>query len=223
MRQLLLNIDMPQDKSLGNFVVGRNRELLLVLHKIAARVPGEQLVYLWGEPASGKTHLLTALSQYRPARYISATAAQSAFLFDPETDLYLLDDSDQLSPENQLAVFALFNQIRESGGFLVVAGNAPPARLSVRDDLRSRFAWGLAYAVCTLTDSEKTEALSALVREKGVSVAHDVLPHLIGHYPRDMHSLADLLDALDQYSFQTKRAITLPLLREMMQMRLAHE
>jgi DnaA family protein len=44
-----------------------------------------------------------------------------------------------------------------------------------------------------------------------------VLPYLITHFHRDMRSLSAMLDALDHYSLETKRPITLPLLRELLQ------
>ena len=76
-------------------------------------------------------------------------------------------------------------------------------------------SWGAAYRVHSLTDEEKISALEKAAGERGFTLAQDVLPYLITHYPRDMHSLIVMLDALDKYSLQTKRAITLPLLREM--------
>jgi DnaA family protein len=48
-------------------------------------------------------------------------------------------------------------------------------------------------------------------------LSNEVLPWLIHHFYRDMPSLMALLDALDAYSLETKRAITLPLVRELLQ------
>ena len=38
---------------------------------------------------------------------------------------------------------------------LVAAGSAPPAQLALRDDVRTRLAWGLVYQLHALTDAEK--------------------------------------------------------------------
>jgi DnaA family protein len=51
-----------------------------------------------------------------------------------------------------------------------------------------------------------------------MSLSPGVLPYLITHYRRDMRSLSAMLDALDQYSLETKRPITLPLLRSLLQL-----
>jgi DnaA family protein len=112
--------------------------------------------------------------------------------------------------------FNLFNDVRETTAFLVASGETPAHLLQIRNDLRSRMSWGVSFRVHGLTDQEKVEALKKAAHEKGIYLSADVLPYLITHYPRDMHSLSVILDALDRYSLQTKRAITLPLLREMM-------
>ncbi len=61
------------------------------------------------------------------------------------------------------------------------------------------------------------EALSRAAKERGLVLSNEVLSWLIHHFYRDMPSLMALLDALDAYSLETKRAITLPLVRELLQ------
>ncbi len=217
MQQMLLDISTQEIPSLGIFVTGKNEELLQLLHHLALRESPEHFLYLWGESAVGKTHLLKALAQHANARYITPASNDADFLFDFHTTLYLLDDCDALSPEKQIAAFNLFNDVRENRAFMVTTGTTSPSLLPLRDDLRSRMSWGLAYRIYGLTDEEKMNALGKIASERGFSLSPDVLPYLITHYPRDMHSLVVILDALDRYSLETKRAITLPLLREMIQ------
>lgn len=217
MRQLLLDIGKERPPSLETFVTGRNEELLALLSLLAKRSATEHFVYLWGDTAVGKTHLLKALAQYPASRYIRPDSDESRFSFDPGTTLYLMDDCDRLTPENQVAAFSLFNAVRANAAYMVAAAAVSPALLPAREDLKSRMSWGPAYRVHGLTDEEKINALKKTAAERGFALAQDVLPYLITHYPRDMHSLVVILDALDNYSLQTKRAITLPLLREMIQ------
>lgn len=217
MRQLLLDIGKERTPSLETFVTGRNEELLALLSLLAKRSAPEHFVYLWGDTAVGKTHLLEALAQHPASRYIRPDADENRFRYDPGTTLYLLDDCEQLSPEKQAAAFSLFNAVRANAAYMAVAAAVSPALLPARDDLKSRMSWGAAYRVHGLTDEEKISALKKAASERGFTLAQDVLPYLITHYPRDMHSLIVMLDALDKYSLQTKRAITLPLLREMIQ------
>jgi len=51
---------------------------------------------------------------------------------------------------------------------------------------------------------------------RGLNLSAEVAPWLLRHFHRDMPSLMSLLEALDAYSLETKRAITLPLVKEML-------
>lgn len=221
MRQLLLDLPAEKPQTLDTFVAGQNAELAHLAHRLAQRTVNtlnERFVYVWGEAGSGKTHLLRALSSAPDARYIAADAQADAFLFTPDTTLYLLDDCDKLAPQAQIAAFNLFNQVREQGGSLVTAGAVPPASLQVREDLRTRLGWGLIYQVHGLSDEEKIAALTQAAHARGLSLSPGVLPYLITHFRRDMRSLSAMLDALDQYSLETQRPVTLPLLRDLLQL-----
>jgi DnaA-homolog protein len=55
MRQLLLDFTRAPQPTFENFVPGGNGELLDALRAAAAGRPAERVVYLWGEPAAGKT------------------------------------------------------------------------------------------------------------------------------------------------------------------------
>jgi DnaA family protein len=220
MRQLLLDLPADKPQTLESFVTGANAELLQLLQRVAqGRAAGldERFVYLWGEAGAGKTHLLRAMGALPHARYIAGDAAPEAFAHQSAVTLYLLDDADRLSAEAQIAAFALFNQVREQGGTLIAAGKLAPAGLQLREDLRTRFGWGLIYQLHGLSDEDKIAALTHNAAARGLTLSPGVLPYLITHFARDMRSLSALLDALDAYSLETKRPITLPLLRELLQ------
>lgn len=220
MRQMLLGLSADGPPTLDTFEVGANIELmqhLRSLSKQAAPAPSDNFVYLWGDSGAGKSHLLQAMAALPAARYIAADAAVDAFQFSPSQHIYLLDDCNKLSDEAQIWAFALFNQVRENNGIMITAGSVAPAFLQVREDLRTRMGWGLIYQVHELTDEQKIEALSHSAAARGMTLSSGVLPYLITHFRRDMRSLSAMLNALDQFSLETKRPITLPLLRELLQ------
>lgn len=233
MRQMVLNLEAPKPPTLASFVAGRNAELLALLSRHAsgdALDLDQRFVYLWGSPGAGKSHLLqalaTALTEAHGAGSVraidgagmtSADAIGAAFAFSSGVRLYLLDDCERLVPAAQAAAFALFNQVREAGAALVSAGALPPIQLDLREDLRTRLGWGLVYQLHELSDAEKIEALTRATESRGVQLSPGVLPYLITHFQRDMRSLSAMLDALDRYSLETKRPITLPLLRSLLQ------
>ena len=66
------------------------------------------------------------------------------------------------------------------------------------------------------TDDEKAEAITALARERALKLSPDIVGYLLRHVSRDMRTLAMLVVALDQYTLEQKRPVTLPLLRELL-------
>ncbi|MBQ5939362.1 MULTISPECIES: DnaA regulatory inactivator Hda [unclassified Massilia] len=216
MKQLVLDLGAEPVHSLDTFQVGENAEMAHLMHQFAQRASREHFAYLWADTGTGKTHLLQALAASPGSRYIAADAPEDQFVFTPEISLYLLDDCDQLSPQRQIDAFALFNQIREHGAYMVCTGPVPPALLQVREDLRTRMGWGLVYQIHGLSDDEKIAALTQAAEARGLTLSASVLPYLLSHFKRDMRSLATMLDALDQYSLETQRPVTVPLLRDLL-------
>ncbi len=217
MSQLALDLLAEAEPTLDNFVVGRNLECLDCLRAILAGERARQLVYLWGAPGSGRSHLLRALAA-GGARLLSPQTPIEGFEFSEACPLYLADDAHCYDQPRQHALFHLVNQVRATPhAALVAAGDAPPLRLDLREDLRTRLGWGLVFELRLLTDEEKACALRRLAAARGVTVSGDVIPWLLTHCSRDIRALLEIFDAIDRHALARRRPITLPLLREWMQ------
>lgn len=218
MKQLALDIAQAPAPALDNFVPGRNAEVVVALYSMANAASGERFIYLWGAPGSGRSHLLRAVvdaarADGRPAELFDAHAAR----FDAGEDaLCAVDDVHLLSEEAQIAVFNLHNRIKAGRGTLLASGNAAPAQLALRPDLVTRLGAGLVYQVHGLNEEEKVAALKRHAQARGFQLSQEVIAYLLRHAQRDLPSLLALLDALDRYSLANRRAITLPLLRELL-------
>lgn len=193
MRQLALGISPQQQSTLDNFVPGANAELLARLRDLASGNSPESIVYLWGEAGSGKSHLLRACER---------------------AGLHVADDVETLDEQRQVELFNRINEARQSGGALLAAGNAPPAQLPLREDLKSRLAWGLVYQVKPLGDAERAVFLRAEAERRGMRLADEVIWYLLARVRRDLPSLTAILDELDRVSLERHRPITVPLVRE---------
>ncbi|HYA19654.1 MAG TPA: DnaA regulatory inactivator Hda [Burkholderiales bacterium] len=222
--QMVLDLSLRSQPTLDNFVIGRNMELVHVLRGMLAAKPRERFVYIWGNPGSGRSHLLKAMVDGFRQEQLSA----SYFRCEPngefgsgheQLDALAVDDVERLSRNGQIALFNLYNQMREGRGLLLVSGDMPPAQLRLREDLVTRLGWGLVFQVHGLNDEEKTQALKTHAMNRGFELPHDVAGYLLSRGRRDMPSLLAMLDALDTYSLQTKRPVTVPLLREIMEPR----
>jgi DnaA family protein len=218
MKQLALEISPDTVPTLDNFVPGRNDELLHALVNLVAGL--DRFVYLWGEDGGGKSHLLRACvaagrGKGLSAVYVAEGNHLSADLADQ--DLVAVDDVDRLDGEAQIALFNLYNRMKEGNGRLLVAGPCAPARLGLRPDVVTRLGWGLVYQVQGLSDAEKAEALKGHARQLGFDLPNDAADYLLKHWRRDLPSLLAAVDALDRYSLEHKRPVTVPLLRQLLQ------
>lgn len=195
MQQLPLDISPPEAPAFDNYVAGANAEALGAVRALAAGTLRESIVYLWGEPGSGRSHLLHAAQRANP-------------------ELTIADDVQTLDAPAQQALFVAINAARERGHGVLAAGDKPPARLVVREDLRTRLAWGLAYELQPLGDEAKKAHLAALAARRGLELPPEVAAYLLARLPRDFASLNRVMEALDRHSLARQRGLSLPLVRE---------
>ncbi len=206
MKQLLLDIQPAAAPTLDNYVAGRNREALHNLRQAACGNQDARFIYLWGPSGCGKTHLLRACAELAREQGMA---------------LVIADDVQRLDNAAQIALFNAFNRLRDDGGALVAGGDAPPLRMGLRDDLATRLSWGLVYQLHPLSDGEKAEALRAHAQARGMRLRDEVVDYCLRHLRRDLPTLVATLDALDEWSLTAKRPVTVPLLRQLLQLPLA--
>jgi DnaA family protein len=200
MRQMVLGLSAAPAPGFDNFAPGRNGAALAALHALGTPASVDRCLYLWGEPGSGRSHLVAAWR----GRHAGDLACQA------------VDDVERLDDAAQIGLFNLYNRARAGEAWLLVAGPCAPAHLALRDDLRSRLAWGLSFEILPLSDDEKRAALLNRANSHGMQLAPEMLDYLLSRARRDMPSLIALIDALDRFSLETKRPVTLPLLRELL-------
>ena len=218
-QQMLLDLKPEQPPTLDNFVIGANAELVQRLRSLGDTRSFEAL-YIWGPQGCGKSHLLAATAGaaggQRPVVLLSGTDVGAELALAPGS-LLVIDDVQELAAEAQVAVFRAFNAARFLGLALLLAGNEPPLRLGLREDLRTRIGQTLIYEIQSLSDDEKAAALRRHAIERGMLMDAAVVHYLLRHGRRDLPSLMAMLNSLDRASLEQKRPPTLPLLRELMQ------
>ena len=226
MKQLALDIGRVSDPSFDNFFAGPNEAAVRQLKDGCASVlHAPAPTYLWGGEASGKTHLLKAVSAALRGQGASSGWMDASMLEPPEfSDSWsavILDDCHLYTPARQRAAFNWFvNALGTDDGqprWVLASGNVPPADLPLREDLRTRLGWGHVFALQALSDSQRRAVLRREAGARGLFLGDDVMDFMLTRFSRDLGSLMRLFDELDSYALQTRRAITIPLLKSMLE------
>lgn len=220
--QLTLPLGNAASSSFESYVPGlANAHAAASVRSFCADESGEQQLLLWGASAVGKTHLLSAACQEMATRgfqvaYLTGDLAnrEDALASIENVELFCLDDLQALAPSSEAALFHCINRCRESGTRLLFASKPSIDELPLSlPDLKTRLSWGAVFHLQSLADDELPEVLMQLLRLRGLDVNDDVVDYILRRYPRNMHALRDLVDALDQASMVEKRRVTIPLVR----------
>jgi DnaA family protein len=133
-----------------------------------------------------------------------------------QCDIVLVNDVLKLDDAGQSRLFNIMNRMRDGSGLLIATGPYAPMHLHIRPDLASRLAQCLVFQVKCLSDEDKVQALMMHAQTRGFTLPREVAAYLLKTWKRDLPALLAVLDALDRYSLETKRAITVPLAREVL-------
>jgi len=221
-QQLVLDMGLATGPTLDNFLPGPNAQALDHLrlwlgqgHATRSPLP----IYLWGGSGCGKSHLLrgvrAALAQAgESVGWIDA--AGDAPPFDSRWAAVLMDDVHAFDSARQQTAFNWFVNAQSQQVAVLATGSLPPADLQLRDDLRSRLGWGHVFGLQALDEAQRRAVLCQQAQVRGIVLSDEVVDFMLTRFTRDLGSLMELLNLMDGYALQTQRAITIPLIKSMM-------
>ncbi len=226
MKQLALDIGLAPVPTLSNFVPVGNEAALEHL-RLWSGSPTRSPVptFLWGAGGSGKTHLLLAVREAFREHGARVGWMDAGTLNPPDYDesweAVLLDDCHLYTAAQQAMAFNWFVHAQTppqgSARWVLAAAAMPPSDLQLREDLRTRLGWGHVFQLYALGETERRAVLRRAADERGVFLSDEVMDFMLNRFSRDLSSLMMLLDQLDAYALRTQRAITIPLIRSMLE------
>lgn len=225
MQQIALDLSVPALPSLDRFVVGDNAAMQAALHaaldglRQSPSTPPVTL-YLWGDTAVGKTYLLTAaaLAAQQDGLAVGCMSAHNLSLqdYDSAWRLVVLDDVHLYNTAQQQQAFNWLIHAQAHGVQVLAAGNAAPAALAVRDDVRTRIGWGLVFWLQAPDEATLVHILQQEATQRGLSLSDEVTHFLLTRFDRNLSSLLRLLNDIDRYAWQSKRHITIAMIKDML-------
>ncbi len=218
MKQLPLGVRLRADALFESFWPGSNGESVAAL-----QAPSAAPLWLWGPVSSGKTHLLQAVcaaagegAAYFPLTRPRALPPDAMAGFE-RTRVLCVDDVDAVAGDLawERALFRLFNDGAELRTRLIFAAAVPPRQPDwCLEDWRSRAAACVVYQLHGLDDAGRIEALRLRAAQRGLELPHETSEYLLKRMPRDLRSLFEVLDRLDEASLVAQRRLTIRFIRD---------
>jgi DnaA family protein len=224
MKQLTLGVQLKERATFASFHTARNQELVAHLRHVAATTPAGA-TWIAGPHASGKSHLLQAVcADVAPGRRAAYLPLETLLPFGPGTldgaevlDVACYDDVQVVAGLDawERRLFALWQSAHERHSTLVFAARENPAHVDFGlQDLKSRLASASIFAVRELNDEEQLQALDLRAQLRGFELPAETARYLQRRFPRDMRTLCDVLDTLDDAAFVAQRRLTVPFIRD---------
>lgn len=232
-QQLPLPVGLDVESTFDNYYLPKNSVNLQVLHGLYALVIKDAQVgnaaLLWGEENIGLTHLLKACASQaerfgQTSYYLSLLdndlTVEEFTALGESVEFLCLDDIDKIagSKEWEVALFTVFNQLKDKNNRLLFASHTPPQNLIFAlADMRSRVLSGPVYQLNPLSDDDKVGALQLQAYKLGMNMPLEVATYIVNHSERNLGFLFELLDLLDRETLVQKRKLTVPFVKQTIQ------
>jgi len=223
--QLALPLRLADHAVFASYLSSGNEALVATLTELADG-NGGQGCWLWGGAAIGKTHLLQAVcdragdrSVYVPLKMLREAGPELLEGLESR-EIICLDDIESVAGDTawEEALFALWNQVFDADGILLVAAAMSPRECPVSlPDLQSRLVRLPTFHVHALDEQQRVTALQLRARHRGLDLPDETASYLLSRSRRDMASLYELLDKLDREALRAKRRLTVPFVKSVLE------
>lgn len=230
-QQIPLAFKNTKVKTFQDFVLGNNIGLLDSLNSFS-QSDNESLLYLWGEPGSGKSHVLKAFINQLNTNDKTAVLLTPKDLQEREHvsliemfDYICIDDIQEIAKNSMLeeSLFFWINEVKQAKKKIVLAG-----QLSNKNqywqltDLRSRLQSGRTHELMALGRNEVLSVFKKLSQQKGIIIDARVEAFLEKKCPMNLSFLSVLLIKLDEITLVEKKQVTIPLIKKILNTKLVN-
>jgi DnaA family protein len=222
MNQLGLPFALNAKMLWRNFIGDKNQQILEFLSGLFAQ-QSSSVVYVYGAQSSGKTHLLQgcafkALEKSLKVAYIDFKQDMPSRVLDnlEDNDWVCIDNVDSLEEDQQQELFDLYNRASNTSVKLIISGKTLPSELNLFKDLKTRLSLATIFCLETLDDHSKKSIIQQQMDERNLKIDHKIYDYLFKHYSRDLADLLNAINQLDKASLQQKNSITIPLVKQVL-------
>ena len=225
--QLIFPFQINQKASFENFFCSPdNAELITRLNDLVVNKNADELI-INGAAGSGKSFLMQAI-----CNELSSSGKQFAFMPMSKAinmgveifqnlaslDAVCIDDLQLIlsKAEWEIALFNLINECQQFGCSMILSlgGNQSLEEIAQLPDLLSRIKRMEFMKLQAVQDEFLNQALDFVSQQLDINLEKTELEFLLKHQTREFSFLVDNLITLDKQAASLKRKITIPLIKE---------
>lgn len=182
--------------------------------------PGPVLV-IAAPHGAGKTHLAHVFQALSGAIMVSPQdlrARRADGVLEGVSALVLEDVERFLSDGQAQELLHLYNMAKEEGTKILMTALSPPARWNIKlKDLSSRLNTAPVAEIQPPDDALLTALIVKQFADRQLNIDQDVLTYMLARMDRSFAGVRDLIHAVDERALAQKRAITIPLVRQVIE------
>ena len=123
--------------------------------------------------------------------------------------------SDTLNQESEIFLFNGFNYCLNQNTKILFSSNDFIKNLDIKlADLESRLNTVLPVEILNPTDEEKMNLINFELQQRGLEIKDKEMKYIFTHHSRDLNSLLNLAEKLDEISHQEKKSISINLIKK---------
>lgn len=198
-----------------------NRDAYRYIARWPESWPSNSLV-INGPAASGKTHLAKIWQERSDAVYIDSETVMNVSLErlirNAENGHLIIEDIDRLDDlESQEKVFHLFNKVISKNNYILLTSSKPVLAIDFKfNDLKSRMLSSVSVNINEPDDEMMRIIFSKYFSDIQLNVPSEVMNFLIPRVERNFKSVKNIVSEIDKRSFERKRGITIPFVKEIL-------
>ena len=175
--------------------------------------PLSNVIYLYGDHGSGKSHLASIWQKASNAQYVSKGLLQSMAFQDIN---YILEDFENLQSYEQ-NILHLFNHVITLKKYMLITARQPVVRLKIKlPDLYSRMQGIISAKIEDPDDNLIDAIISKYFSDFQIRVASRTIKYLVKHIDRSYSAMANALLSLDKASLVKKSRISIDLIKDIL-------
>ncbi len=123
--------------------------------------------------------------------------------------------SDTLNQESEIFLFNGFNYCLSQNNKILFSSNDFIKNLDIKlADLESRLNTVLPVEILNPADEEKMNLINFELQQRGLEINDKEMQYIFTHHSRDLNSLLNLAEKLDEISHQEKKSISINLIKK---------